>query len=193
LATKDELCLYLIDVTGCGVRAALHSCAILHTIHSAIEQHGRLAREPDAFAETLNREFLMEEHDNTFFTFWYGLYNKKAKTLSYISCGAPPAILCPEGKLLQSDNMPLGIDKKTQFKSSSTAIPEKSSLFLCSDGVYEIEHDDGKVGSFEEFARAALAPSQPGMSEPDRILNWSRKMAQGKPFADDFCLIHVQF
>ena len=48
---------------------------------------------PASVLKALNNIFLMERHDNKFFTLWYGVYNIKDRLLSFSSAGHPPAYL----------------------------------------------------------------------------------------------------
>jgi phosphoserine phosphatase RsbU/P len=189
---RDHFICYLIDVSGQGVKAALHSCAILHVIHNLIEKKDKIILKPQALLKALNDQFPMEKCDMSFFTMWYGIYSKKKNTLTYASAGHPPPLLLPKGKRLESKGVPIGIDAKFSCEVMEEKIGTNDSLFLFSDGCFELEHE-GKIGTYDDLAHEVVKPSIPGVSELERLHTWAKHIQSDKPFADDFCLIHLKF
>ena len=49
--------------------------------------------EPAEVLAGLNRAFPMGEHDNKFFTIWYGVFDATSRILNYSSAGHPPALI----------------------------------------------------------------------------------------------------
>jgi phosphoserine phosphatase RsbU/P len=189
---RDHFIFYLIDVSGHGVKAALHSTSILHVIANFIEKKEKIAQNPEGLFKALNDQFPMEKCDMSFFTMWYGIYSKKKNILTYASAGHPPAILLPRGKRLESEGIPIGISSKFSCEVKNEKIEKDFSLFVFSDGCFELEHD-GKMTSYEAFEKEALKPPIPGITELERLHTWAKHTQQDKPFSDDFCLLHLKF
>ena len=91
----ENFAMYLLDVCGHGVGAALLSISVMNVLRSN-SLPGVDMREPSAVLAALNERFPMENHNNMYFTMWYGVYNKKQRRLAYASGGHPPAVLVAE-------------------------------------------------------------------------------------------------
>ncbi len=72
---EDLFAIYLIDVCGHGVGAALHSVSVLNVLRSENLQNTDFRR-PDQVLAGLNAVFPMEHHKEMYFTIWYGVYNR---------------------------------------------------------------------------------------------------------------------
>ena len=86
--------IYLLDVCGHGVGAAMHSVSVLNVLRQrALPQTD--FRNPVQVLENLNAMFQMDRHDDQYFTIWYGVYDAYARTLTYASAGHHPGYLVP--------------------------------------------------------------------------------------------------
>ena len=92
----DHFALYVLDVSGHGVGAALMSAAAANTLRSEALPNTDF-RAPAALLGALNQAYLMEDQNNLFLTIWYGVFNKRTRRLAYASAGHPPALLVPHG------------------------------------------------------------------------------------------------
>ena len=87
----DHLSVYLIDVSGHGIRPALESMSVHNLIRSGSLPETTLLN-PDRVLDALNGLFPMEDQAGNYFTIWYGIYQCSTRTLSYASAGHPPAV-----------------------------------------------------------------------------------------------------
>ena len=87
----DHLMMYLIDISGHGVKAALLSMSVHNLLRSGSFRTGVLLK-PDRVLAKLNTLFPMEDQDDAYFTIWYGIYETSSRTLLYCSAGHPPAL-----------------------------------------------------------------------------------------------------
>ena len=194
---KDHFALYLLDVCGHGVGAALLSVTAINVLRS-----GALAntdfRQPGAVLSSLNEAFQMETQNNMYFTIWYGVYQVSTRQLRYSSAGHPPAILlrgevgCGQASLLQVKSMVLGGMSGTVYREESCAIAPGDRVFLLSDGTYEVEKPGGSRLDFAEFVQF-VARAGTGGSEVEQTLEWIRSMNGAGPLQDDFTLLKVVF
>ncbi len=89
----DQLAIYLLDVCGHGVGAALLSVSAINTIRNHTLPDTDFAM-PSQVLSALNRAFPMEKQDGKYFTIWYGVAQFRAtRELRYASGGHPPAIV----------------------------------------------------------------------------------------------------
>ncbi len=82
----DHFAIYLLDVCGHGVGAALLSVAAINVMRTMSLQNVDF-REPDEVLRGLNDTFPMEKHNNMYFTIWYGVYQKSSARLRHVSGG----------------------------------------------------------------------------------------------------------
>jgi sigma-B regulation protein RsbU (phosphoserine phosphatase) len=128
---------------------------------------------------------------------WYGVYRSEDRTLTFGSAGHGPAFLVPADK---SDTVPLGVPAlmigllPTQsYDVQHATVPEDSTLFLFSDGAYEIVTKTDERWELSNFLPLLKEASVPGTPEPDRVYQAVKKAAALGPLEDDFSLVAVTF
>lgn len=134
----DHFVVYLIDVSGHGVRPALLSVSIHNLLRS-----GSLTTEtllaPDRLFAELNARFSMKNQDGHYFTMWYGVYRRSTGALSYASAGHPPPLVLTDRGTARSlphgDGMPLGMLARSEFTTQHHAVAAGERILLYSDGV----------------------------------------------------------
>jgi sigma-B regulation protein RsbU (phosphoserine phosphatase) len=195
----DHFAFYLLDVCGHGIGAALLSISLMNVLRSQALFYADYVH-PEQVLEVLNANFPMEEHNNMFFTIWYGVYNRKKRRLKYSSGGHPPAVLVDSGpgnrkkiQELRAGSAAVGIAAETVYTSSTCQIKQGARLYLYSDGIYELSTGDKTALQLEEFIQAFSNPSKEGQSELDRIVGFSQSIIDGRPFADDVSLLEITF
>lgn len=142
---ENNLVFYLLDVSGHGLRASLPSLSVINLLRSRNLRNVDYYQ-PSTVLDGLNRTFQMSDRNDRYFTIWYGVYNRRHRTLFYSSAGHPPAILLtPKGnydleeKRLKTPGVPIGMFSDVQYVDAICRIAPDSSLYLFSDGVYEVE------------------------------------------------------
>lgn len=190
---EDHLAIYLLDVCGHGVGAALLSVSVLNFLRSGTLP-AQEARNPSSVMGRLNDTFLMERHNDMYFSLWYGVYNSRTQALDYCSGGHPPALLLtPMGSFrsLSSGGTVLGAVESLKYRSERVAIPSGSRLYVFSDGVYEIERSDAAMMGYDEFINLLKAnDTNTGL---DGVLEMVRKYQGNDVFDDDFSLMEFHF
>jgi serine phosphatase RsbU (regulator of sigma subunit)/anti-sigma regulatory factor (Ser/Thr protein kinase) len=193
----DHLALYLLDVCGHGVGAALLSISVLNVIRSGSLPETDF-RSPGSVMTRLNRAFPMERQNDMFFTAWYGVFEPSSGRLRFSCGGHPPALLIPRGAAeavrLSAEGPVLGVFAEATFGESSVEVPKGSYLYLFSDGVYEIECS-GQTGrgmmGYSDFAD--LLTHANGKVRPTAILSNIRALHGRRELDDDFSLLEVCF
>jgi serine phosphatase RsbU (regulator of sigma subunit) len=188
--------LYLLDVCGHGVGAAMHSASVFNVIRNRTLPETDFGR-PEEVLARLNESFQMERHGGMYFSIWYGVYDSAARTLEYSSGGHPPALLRDREsgglRRLQTRNPPIGVLAGCRFTRERATTQGGERLYLFSDGVFEIVARDGQQWAFEDFERLAREPGRPGQAESERLRSAMRNAARNEIFEDDFSLLVVSF
>ena len=186
---------YLVDVSGHGVGSAMHSVTVMNVLRQRALP-GVDFRKPGEVLASLNDRFQMDTHNGLFFTIWYGVYHTGERTLAYSSAGHHPAFLVPSGA---SDSEPLGIPAlmigimpDQAYEVAQTTIAPGSTLYLFSDGVFEIVTKDGTRWEMENFL-PLLAGDGSGAPAPKRLFEQVRDTARPGDLDDDFSLMSVTF
>lgn len=153
----DYLAIYLLDVSGHGLGAALPSISILNLLRSQ-SMDGVNFYQPNHVLRALNESFQMDDQNDKYFTIWYGVYNHAKRQLLYSSAGHPPAILISESaddtlhvQRLKTVSLPIGMMPDTRFVNQRCDITQASTLYIFSDGIYEILQPDGHTWGIDAF------------------------------------------
>jgi serine phosphatase RsbU (regulator of sigma subunit) len=192
----DHLALYLIDVTGHGLDAALLSVSVANVIRAGALP-GADMRQPDQVLVKLNDAFQGEQHGERFFTIWYGVYHCVSRTLTWAGGGHPPSIVLlrdePHPLLLPSGGLIMGVLRGVDFPAQSCRIPAEARLLIFSDGVFEIFRDGQAVWNMDACIAylASLAERQGSLI--DEVLDHVYQLRGSPCLDDDFSIIEAQF
>ena len=195
----EHFALYLLDVCGHGVGAALLSVAANQTLRSeALPQTD--FHNPEAVLNAMNRVYQMELHNDMYFTIWYGVYHAPTRQMKYASAGHPPPILVcgprearGEVQLLNAKGPILGMLPVTRYVAQTFVIPRESRLFVFSDGTCEIGRPDGSMLDQQGFEEILSRPVAAGASELERLLACVREMHGEETLEDDFSIMKLEF
>ena len=189
----DHLAIYLLDVCGHGVGAALLSATAINMIRTSVipaDLHN-----PGAVLTELNRAFPMEKNNGMYFTVWYGVFHMPTHTLWHSSGGHPPGLMLhPDGSIeeVRTPGMIVGLMPGTSYSTRVTKVMPGSRLFVFSDGVYEAMKSDGSLLDFEEF-KEFMAANGSDFDAFEKLKQWMHSFQGPGPFADDFTMIRVFF
>ncbi|SIN71596.1 sigma-B regulation protein RsbU (phosphoserine phosphatase) [Singulisphaera sp. GP187] len=191
----DHFAIYLLDVSGHGVGAALLSISVANALRGRSLPNTDF-RDPAMVLARLNDAFPMERHGEKYFTIWYGVYDRKNQTLTYANGGHPPPLLLSgpsadrtASVALSVGNYAVGIIPDAEFHAGVVALDRFNKLFVFSDGVYEIKKPGGSMMRLEELMD--YLASSAGPSGPDEVLQFAQEYGESDLLADDFSLIEV--
>ncbi len=196
----DHFAMYLLDVSGHGVGAALLSVSALNALRSQSLPQTDF-RDPAQVINALNKAFQMDQQNGLFFTIWYGIYHRPTRRLDYAGGGHPPALLLtgPDAESarvlsLESQGPMVGAMSELDFASSTAQVEDFGLLMLYSDGVFEIERADGTTWPFGDFVDfMASGPRSPDPSSMDRLIASTRAMMGSDEYVDDFSIVELLF
>lgn len=154
--------IYIIDVSGHGVRSALLSVTLSHTLsqvksqsalfsEAASSPDGFVATRPSEVGERLNQQFQMDLRRVQYFTMIYGILNHRTREFRYFSAGHPPAVLVNasgEARLLPAQGFPVGLTEQPHYQEDAVKLEPGDRLFLYTDGVIEAATDSSAESQF---------------------------------------------
>jgi serine phosphatase RsbU (regulator of sigma subunit) len=193
----DHIAVYLLDVCGHGVGAALLSVSALNSIRSeALPQTD--FHDPGSVLAALNKAFPMERQNDMFFTIWYGVYRVASRTLRWAGGGPAAALLLPPGggsqpTFLEADGPLIGAVEGLEFASGEATVPAGSSLLVYSDGAFEVSYPDGSMWAFDDFVSALTSPPEGTGNRLDALVATIRTISARDDFNDDFSMVELVF
>jgi serine phosphatase RsbU (regulator of sigma subunit) len=192
----DHFALYLLDVSGHGPEAAMLAVSVMNALRQK-SLPGTDPRDPQQVVRHLNAAWQMEDHSQMYFTLWYGVFRRATRVLSYCSAGQHPAYLVHAGAAdpqpLRTANPPVGVTVTHHFHADSTTLPPDASLYLFSDGVFEVETITGKRWELENLLPILTEAAAPDLAETQRVYQSVQKVARRGPLDDDFSLLVTRF
>lgn len=145
---ERHLGLYVLDVSGHGVPAALLAVTLSHVLSphpvpgSLLCRRGRAGTEPVAPAEVLrqlNHRFTLDAKTEQYFTIAYGLLDADAGEFRYALAGHPGPVFAPRdaaATVLPGPGLPIGFGDP-EYVERRVALRPGDRLYVYSDGLYE--------------------------------------------------------
>ncbi len=162
----DLVSVYLLDVSGHGVPAALLSVTVTRSLHpraagvaSVVSGAGPnpAAVSPVQVASSLNALYPMASNGDRYFTMIYGLLDLHTRQLRFTVAGHPGPILAPAGapaRRLDAPGFAIGMLEGVEYDESLIQLQPGDRLYLHSDGLTEEVNPQN-----EEFGDARLLPA----------------------------------
>ncbi|HUE16020.1 MAG TPA: PP2C family protein-serine/threonine phosphatase [Planctomycetaceae bacterium] len=180
--------LFLADVSGHGVPAAVIAAALHGIVHTKL-QH---ARSPAQFLHELNRYLAIwyTLKDHGFATAFLGLYDPRDRSLTYASAGHLPARLISSSRrrvelLERATGYPLGIVDVNPFEDNVQHLQSGDHFVLCTDGITEVLSPEGTLFGSQRLDQAlASAPKQP-QAILSSLFSTIDCFSGGRPLLDD--------
>ncbi len=186
---------YLIDVSGHGVGAAMHSVTVLNVLRQRALPNTDF-HDPAQVLSSLNAMFQMDDHDGMYFTAWYGVYSLAKRTLAYATAGHHPGYLyAPDAPRadLKTPGLMIGAAPNAKFATNTVEVPHGAALYLFSDGVFEVTSADGRQCGLADFLPLLAGTGAAVPGETARVYSAVRAMAKSGPLDDDFSLLLIRF
>ena len=196
--SKDQIGIYMLDVCGHGVSAALVAVTIsqfLMSLHNYMRLTGKLFS-PEAVMSRLDKEFPMERFD-CFFSIAYITLNIETGRFVYSNAGhMPPLVLRSSGRLemLESHGTPIGIGFGAAFGQEEKQLHAGDRLILYTDGLIENFGTDGEREGKDRF-HAFMEDFRhiPTRELVDRAFEDADRQRGGTAPSDDMSLIAVEY
>ncbi len=195
----ENLVIYLLDVSGHGVGSVLLSVSVLNVLRSQSLPNTNFSQ-PSEVLKALNNAFQMSNHGDKYFTIWYGVYNRRKRQLTYASAGHPQAVLLSytstnkiQVQQLGSLDLPIGFVPNIEFENATFDVEENSTLYIFSDGAYEINQPDGTIWGINAFIDYLINYSKEEIRDLNKILADIMTLNGKSNLDDDLSLLQAKF
>ena len=199
--SDTEAAVFICDVTGHGIRAAL----VTAMIRALAEELKPLAREPGNFLRKLNSDLcsiLKSTGSPMLTTAFYLVADWKTGKLRFANAGHPKPLLMHRStgriELLTHasgrSEPALGLFDNPSYQTSEVTIAPGDFVMLFTDGLYEVQGLNEELYSQERLMLDAqnLLP-KPAAQMFDELIEVIRKFAVSGEFDDDVCLVGMEF
>lgn len=175
---------FLGDVSGKGVGAAMTMAMVQTHIRVALRQHASLAD----VVNDVNSSLYTRSAAGTFVTLWIALVDPATGSMEYVDAGHGYWCSLANDEIrhltAQGGGMPIGIQPDTAYAGNRVTLDPSERVLVFSDGVAEQRGPDGAM-----FGTSALADLMRGSVDPDtdveRLLAGVASHAGGDTFDDD--------
>lgn len=188
--TGDRIGLFMVDVSGHGVTAAINT----FRLHMLIERQGGLAVDPGALLGQMNADLGRLLPRGQFATMTVAVIDLAANTVSLAGAGAPPPVIGRGGAVeaIPFRSPPLAVVADQTFRTITAPFPPGSFLALYSDALIETADPKGGMLGEEGGRQMIEASAASGAEKPlAATLAAFDRWRQGSPVADDLTAVWV--
>jgi serine phosphatase RsbU (regulator of sigma subunit) len=190
--SNGELTLWLVDVSGHGVRAGF-AAVVMKLLLAEMDLRLPLTEFPrrleDRFAAVRNPE-------DSLFLYATGVFLRMADAgrIDYVSAGHQPMLLCREDGSVESlgaTGMPIALIPGNPWEGGATRLAEGDTLLLFSDGLVELRNDLEEQFGTDRVAEV-LRRGGPAPEIADNLLRAIENFHDLERLDDDLSLIVLQ-
>ncbi len=199
--------IYVLDVSGHGVPAALLSVTVTRSLSPNSEsfslvteqdgsERGFAIIDPIEVAHRLNEVYPMDHAARLFFTIIYGVLDTETGEFRYVAAGHPgPLVIRRDGTVEshQATGIPIGVLGRADYEPARIVLQSGDRFFAYTDGIYEERNVDGEEFGMERLS-AALAASrgEPMATAIEAVITGVEQWHGSKAFHDDVTLLGLQ-
>jgi len=188
--------IFIGDVTGHGVPAALFLSLVRSVTNQACRRHGMC---PGKYIEMINNE-VFRGMPSYYLTALYGVFRKHpdSVTFTFARGGHQYPILCQRGsnnvEFVKSRGKLLGWQENTLFGDVTLTLHPGDRLFLYTDGIPDKVNPEGRMLDAEDdFINLFRDPDRMTLSGMlDSIIDRTMRFRDGAPIVDDIVLIGIE-
>ena len=199
--------LYLLDVSGHGVPAALLSVSVSRALSprisgsilhdpAAVESGEHRFLPPARVAARLNERFPMDSRTSQYFTFLYGMLDLDRREFRYAAAGHPGPLQVPRSgsaRIHKGDGLPIGWFPSSSYDEEVVSLAPGDRLYFYSDGVPEAENVEGGCFGASRLAETLERSRDiPLEGSVDRLMQELRAWCGERGPADDVSIIAVE-
>jgi len=189
----NEVALCMADVSGKGVSAALLMANFQANIRALFYHSTSL---PEIIQE-LNKRVNANAKGEKFITLFVAKYNFVTRVMTYINAGQNPPLFLYDNTVSQlSVGCPgLGmLEEIRSIKEGIINVPSGSSLICYTDGVTELENEEGKEFGLSKLELILVENQNSTMNDLNNYVISKLKKHKGrKGYVDDIALLSCRF
>jgi len=181
----EEYIMCIADVSGKGISAALLMANFQATIRTVLKYQNF---ELPFLMEELNKKVVLATHGEKFITFFIAHYNGFSRELKYVNAGHNHPILYENKNILMLESGCTGLgmlDELPTVKVGNLKITPNSSLILYTDGIVELENEEGEQFGIERLIQNVETYSNLSMEDMNSIVFSKLEEWKGKQKYDD--------
>lgn len=202
-----SVAMYLLDVSGHGVPAALLSVTLSRVlttrdpgssilISQAANADIAAVTPPREVAGHLNRQFPMTGMHGKYFTMAYAVLDTKTRMLQCTLAGHLPPILvrrnCPPQQLT-GGSLPIGVEENEEFNDWSIQLVPGDRLYFYSDGITEARNDKGEMLETEGIIRLIERDHTSSLNEGlVKCIEEFKRWCGSVPLLDDISMLAME-
>ncbi len=195
---KNKIGLYMLDVCGHGVSAALIAVAVSQFFTSKTNLLGEQStiQAPEKVLCNLNRVFPFERFDS-FFTIIYMTIDNLTGMLTYSCAGHPPPIIVRMDnrlEILDKHGPVIGAQKNRLYGQEQKQLSAGDKIVLYTDGILDL---CDKAGEFFGKKRFLEILQKHGRKHPEQLVETiyseARTYCSGKEIDDDISILVVEY
>jgi phosphoserine phosphatase RsbU/P len=180
---ETHIGVYILDVSGHGVPAALLSVTLSHVltpypiqggILKATKENSYCLPSPSQVATELNQRFPVMEQSKQFFTFLYGIFDLTTGAMTFIRAGNQGPFHIRNHKAFRHDEngaLPMGIFPDTIFPENTLQLKTNDFVLFYTDGIEECTNKEG-----EQFGEERLGQLLESIPTGDTAQEITRKI-----------------
>jgi len=164
---ENHVALYVLDVSGHGVPAALLSVTLSRLLTPTNDQSSLLLQSgngtpepqivsPAEVANRLNKQFQIDNHIGQYFTLLYGIIDVEKMVLQFVSAGHPGLLHLRAGRdarVVEVSGFPIGFQEHSAYEAETLQLVPGDRLILYSDGIIETRNSEGELFGKERFVK----------------------------------------
>jgi sigma-B regulation protein RsbU (phosphoserine phosphatase) len=199
--SEEEAAVFICDVTGHGMRAAL----VTAMIRALVEELKPIARDPGMFLRKVNSDLftiLKTTGSPMLTTAFYLVANWRTGVMRFANAGHPKPLLIrrPAGRIeplvnVSGKSQPaLGLFEDPPYQTSEITITPGDLVMLFTDGLYEVQGPNEELYSQERLIMDMKDRlSKPAAQLFDELLAAIGNFSVDHEFADDVCLVGMEY
>jgi len=184
LGAGERTLVFLGDVTGKGLGAALQMAAIQSHISAVAGEHDDLGE----LAGSVNRYVVGHSGESEFASLWIAMLDSLSRRMTTVDAGHGYAVrLVPSGvpRLVASEGgLPVGIDRNAAYEASEHGLAEGERLVVFSDGLPEQQSPAGEQFGVQRILDC-LEGSASEEEDLERLVRAVKAFAEQEVLADD--------
>ncbi|HUA38570.1 MAG TPA: SpoIIE family protein phosphatase [Candidatus Sulfopaludibacter sp.] len=199
--SEDEAAVFICDVTGHGMRAAL----VTAMIRALVEELKPIARDPGNFLRKVNADLftiLKTTGSPMLTTAFYLVANWRTGVLRFANAGHPKPLMIHRGAgrvepLVNASGKSqpaLGLFEDPPYQTTEIGLAPGDLLMLFTDGLYEVQGPNEELYSQERLIMDVKDRLQkPAGQLFDELLAAIGNFSVDHEFADDVCLVGMEY
>jgi sigma-B regulation protein RsbU (phosphoserine phosphatase) len=204
---NDHVALYMLDVSGHGVAAALLAVTVSRLMSPMRERSFLYSPElsggaeysiedPADVARTLNDYFPFNEATRQYFTLMYAVLNIRTLELRYVAAGHPHSIHIrsrDQANSLPATGPPIGMLSDASYETGTLQLQSLDRLYLYSDGISESENRGAEAfGEDRLLQTLADRLEVPLTDSVESVMAELNEWVGDRPLEDDASILALQ-